>query len=126
LDLFEDRDEPNFPKSIRAKLLLDNIAKEGGKLIVSEAIFNEMLIIGYSIYEINELFLPLEKILIKVYSTYKHFGKAKDLSHKRGIPVFDALPALIARDNKAILVTRDEHFNKLLDIIRFKKPEELI
>ena len=89
-------------------------------------IFNEMLIMGYSMYEINELFLPLEKMLIKVYSTYKHFGKAKDLSHNRRIPVFDALHALIARDNKAILITRDEHFNKLLDIIRFKKPEELI
>ncbi|MBI2047107.1 PIN domain-containing protein, partial [Candidatus Pacearchaeota archaeon] len=54
------------------------------------------------------------------------FGKAKDLSKKRDIPLFDALHALLARDQRATLVTRDKHFEKLSDIISYKKPEELI
>lgn len=126
LDFFENRDEPNFPKGSRIKMLIKRITKNDGKLIISEAVINEMLAIGYSIYEIKELFLPLRKRLIRIYSTKKQFGKAKDLSQKRSIPVFDALHALIARDNKAMMITRDEHFNKLLDITKPKKPEELI
>lgn len=33
---------------------------------------------------------------------------------------------ILARDNNAIMVTRDEHFYKLTDIVSVKKPEELI
>ena len=40
--------------------------------------------------------------------------------------MLDALHALIARDNKCIMVTRDAHFKKLLDIINPKKPEDII
>jgi len=42
------------------------------------------------------------------------------------VPFFDALHAVLARDNKAIMVTRDKHFDELLDITKYKKPEEII
>jgi len=53
-------------------------------------------------------------------------GRAKDISLKRNLPKGDVLHALIARDNKAILVTLDKHFKKLLDIVESKRPQDLI
>ena len=126
LDLFEARNEPKLHKGEFAKKLFERIIKENSKIICSEVIKNEMLELGYSRYEIETLFFPLREIIIYIYSTKKQFGKAKDLSKKRNIPLFDALHALIARDNKAVMVTRDRHFDKLLDITAYKKPEELI
>ncbi|MEK6826177.1 MAG: PIN domain-containing protein [Nanoarchaeota archaeon] len=126
LDLFENRDEPNLPKGKLAISLLNKIIKEGGKIINSEIVKNEMIAIGYTKYEIEALFMQFKKIILWVYSNKKQFGKAKDLSKKRDVPIFDALHAIIARDSGAIMVTRDKHFEKLLDIANYKKPEELI
>lgn len=126
LDFFEDRNEPNFPKSNRAKALVSKIIKDKDKIFISEVVKNELIGFGFSRYDIDSLFLPLQKIIVFIYSTKKQFGKAKDISKKRDIPLFDALHALIARDNNAIMVTRDKHFDDLLDISKYKKPEELI
>ena len=126
LDFFENRDEPNLPKGKFVKELIKKILNNNDKIICSEVIKNEMLELGFLRYEIDFLFFPLRKILVYVYSNKKQFGKAKDLSKKRDIPIFDAMHALIARDCKAIFITRDKHFDKLLDIVQYKKPEELI
>ena len=72
------------------------------------------------------MFKSLKLILIFVESTEKQIGKAKDLSLKRNIPKRDALHALIARDNNAILVTLDKHFQQIRDIIEPKRPQDLI
>ena len=37
----------------------------------------------------------------------------------------DILHAVLARDNKAVLVTRDFHFETLQDIVEIKAPEEI-
>ncbi len=126
LDFFEKRDEPKLPKGEFAKELIKKISEENGKIIVSEVIKNEMIELSYSKYEIEALFGPLGCILILVYSTKKQFGKAKDIAKKRKIPLFDALHSILARDNKSIMVTRDKHFNKLSEITKPKKPEDLL
>ena len=72
------------------------------------------------------MFKSLRPILLFVESTEKQIGLAKDLSFKRNVPKRDALHALIARDNKAILVTFDKHFQMLLDITKPKRPQDLI
>ncbi len=126
LDFFENRNEPNFPKSDRAKALIAKIIENKDIIIVSEAVKNELVGFGFSKYDIDSLFFPLQKVVFFVYSTKKQFGKAKDLSKKRNIPLFDALHALIARDNNALMITYDKHFDDLLDISRYKKPEEII
>lgn len=77
-------------------------------------------------YNIEELFEPLKENIIEVYTTKRQYGKAKDLKNKRKIPFLDALHAILSRDNGAVMVTRDLHFNKILDITKFKKPEEII
>lgn len=126
LDFFEERDEPNLPKTKLAKELIKKIVKEKGKIVYSEVVKNEMLSLGYSRYDIDSMFLPIQTILIYANSTRKQFGKAKDLSKKREIPLSDALHAILARDNRALMITRDKHFDKLSDITKHKKPEDII
>jgi len=126
LDFFENRNEPNLPKGDWAHKLLNKITENNDKIIYSDNNIYELNIIGYSKYEIDSVLQPLKQILIFVESTEKQVSKAKDLSLKRNIPKRDALHALIARDNKSILVTLDKHFQKLRDITRPKRPQELI
>ena len=126
LDFLENRDEPNMPKSEWARKLVSKIISEYSKIIISEAIKNELIGLGYSKYEIETLFRLFQNNIIEVYTNKKQYGKAKDLKNKRKVPFLDALHAILARDNRAIMVTRDLHFNKLLDITKCKKPEELI
>lgn len=126
LDFFENRDEPNLPKGRWAHELLNKITKTDAKVIYSDHNIIELGLAGYSPHEIDGMFKPLKSILIFVESTEKEIGKARDLAAKRKIPKGDALHALIARDNNTTLVTLDHHFKQALDIIRPKRPQDLI
>ena len=126
LDLFENRDEPNLPKGKWASKLVSMIIKNDDIIIYSDNNLFELAILGYSQYELEKMFTSLRPILLFAESTEKQIGQAKDLSFKRNIPKRDALHALIARDNKAILVTLDKHFQKLLDIMEPKRLQDLI
>ena len=126
LDFFENRNESNLPKWDWAHKLLDEITKNNYKVIYSDIVILELGVVGYQSQEIEKLFEKIKPILIFVESTEKQMRKAGDLSSKRNIPKGDALHALIARDNKLILVTLDNHFKKLLDIIEPKRPQDLI
>ena len=126
LDFFEDRDEPNLPKGRWAQELINKIIKSDSKILYSDNNIIELNVAGYNIYEIEMMFIKLKPILIFVESTEKESGKAKDLALRRNIPKRDALHALIARDNRATLVTLDQHFKKLLDITKPNRPQDLI
>ena len=126
LDFFEDRDEPNFPKSMWAKELIKKIIMKENQIIFSDNNFLELTNLGYLESEIKELLSQLKSIIIFVESTEREIGKAKDLAQKRDIPKRDALHALIARDNNALLITLDNHFRKLTDIITPHNPKEFI
>ena len=126
LDFFEDRNEPDLLKGKLVRELIKKMTFENSLIIYSDAVIDELIEQGYDSNEIEDLFQPLNEILLFVESDKKQFGKAKDLANKRNLPVFDAFHALIARDNKARLISRDNHFKKLLDIVKCKKPEELI
>ena len=52
--------------------------------------------------------------------------RAAILRRETGAHFSDALHAIVAADNGAIMVTRDAHFNFLRHIVEVKKPEELI
>ncbi len=52
--------------------------------------------------------------------------EASVLCKKRNVAFGDALHSILAKDNNAIMITRDKHFLNLLDIVIIKKPEELI
>ncbi len=126
LDFFENRNEPNLPKGNWAHKLLNKITENNDKIIYSDIVLLELGVAGYQSNEIEKLFDKIKPILIFVESTEKQMRKAKDLSLKRDIPKGDALHALIARDNKATLVTLDNHFKKLIDITKPKRPQDII
>ena len=125
LDFFEDRNEPNFPKSEWAKELVKKIKSREDEIIFSDINLIELVRVGYSEFEINDI-LNIIGVVVKVESTEKEIRKSKDLSFKRNIPKGDALHALIARDNHAILITFDNDFQKLLDIIRPHRTNDLL
>ena len=126
LDFIEKRDEPHLPKGKYSKELIEKIIKENNKIVYSDIIKNELLKLGYSKYEIEIIFNSFHRFSIYTTATKKQYNRSKDLSKKRSIPLFDALHALIARDSKSIMVTRDNHFLELQDIIVSKRPEEII
>ncbi len=126
LDFFENRDKPNLPKGEWAYKLLNKIVESDNKIIYSNVNLLELVSVGYSLNYINNIFKSLEQVLIFVESTNKQIGKARDLAFKRDIPKGDALHALIARDNNAILISLDHHFKKVYDIIKVKRPQDFI
>ena len=126
LDFLEKRDEPNMPKSDWALKLVDKVTNNGDTIILSDNNILELESIGYLRYDIEDLLSSLSSFIKYVESTSQQIGKAKDLSQKRNVPKRDALHALIARDNQAILVTLDSHFNELKDICKPYRTNELI
>ena len=84
--------------------------------------------IKYSKEEISTIFSIIFNLdlLVKVLISKEQAKEATILCKKRKVPFGDALHAILARDNKAIMVTRDKHFKKLKDIAEIKKPEDLL
>lgn len=124
LDLFEERDEPGNPKARIAEKLLSNCIEEGILVLYSDNTLVELSRLGYS--NPDELFKPFERILLFVESTKGIINRSIEIARLRNVPRRDVLHAFLARDNRAILVSRDKHFELLKDITKKKSPEELI
>ena len=105
---------------------MNKIVSENCLIVLSDIVKGELIEYGYTERDLFELFKPFEKILIDEEVNDKQLGKAKDLAKKRAIPRLDAVHALIARDAKALMISRDAHFRQLKDVVRCAKPEELI
>jgi predicted nucleic acid-binding protein len=64
--------------------------------------------------------------LVRISPTKEETCEATALSRDRDIPFGDCIFAVMARDNKAIVVTRDKHFfENLSDVIKAIRSEEL-
>lgn len=124
LDFLEDRNEPNFPKSEWIKKLVKSIILNDDKLLISDLNLIELEHLGYSIYFIEETIQEFGDRFIKIEASEDELGRARDLANKRNIPRNDALHALIARNNHAILITLDRHFNEIKDICIPHSPRE--
>ena len=126
MDFYEDRvglkGEPFGDYAF--KFLLKIKVKED-RIIVNESLFRE-LEEKYSLEQINGLFKPFEKLIDKILATKKQTDEALKLSMERNVPKADALYAVIARDEKLTLITRDNHFKILQDLSNHNKPEDLI
>ena len=68
---------------------------------------------------------PFLGVLERVDVREEDFSEAKRLAGEYIIPLGDALHATIARNNDAVLVSQDKHFQRLKDLI-VKRPEELL
>lgn len=126
LDLFEEREEHDIHKFTIARKLVKRVRLHNDRLVYSKVIIDELKSLGYTPFELTFLFRKFRPLLLYVWQTQHHLGRAKDLSVKRNIPLFDALHDLLARTAKAILVSRDKDFQQLQDIVITKRPEDII
>jgi predicted nucleic acid-binding protein len=103
------------------------ILKNKDKILFSEALVRELKK-DYSEEDINDMLnlLFINKTLLRIEITKEEYSEAKKLSGERNLPFIDCLNAIQARNHKAIMVSRDEHFIKnLSNIVKPAKPENL-
>ncbi|MFH1545122.1 MAG: hypothetical protein ABIE23_03480 [archaeon] len=123
-DYFEDRSNGIRPLGDFAFQFLNNCRKHKCIVVYSEPLLFELK--DFPRQLIEEMFSPFKELLLEVPVSKKQMNESKEIAKNRKLPFNDVLQAIIARDNEAIMITRDKHFNELLDIVGFKVPEEII
>ena len=64
--------------------------------------------------------------LLKLGEVSKNdFIEAQKISGERALPFGDVLHAIASRNNNAVLITQDKHFEKLRDFAVVKRPQEI-
>jgi len=123
IDMHENRTDRFRPLGEWAFELLRKIREERHTVVYSEITIRELLT-HYSTKEIEEMLGGdfLEKISI----SESQAKEAREISRSLGIPWGDCLHAILAKDNNAIMIARDRHFEQLRFLADVKKPEELI
>lgn len=124
-DLHENRRDKFRPLGEWAFELFRQIGISKGKILYSDLVVKESSV-AYDEEVINKLFENKAGLLEKVEIKESQVKEAAKLSKKRNIPFGDVLHGVVARDNDAIMVTRDNHFKELQDVVCVKKPEELL
>lgn len=125
-DYFENRSDRFRPLGEWALRLIKKIIKENGLFIFSDHSIKE-LNKQYSPEELDKFFAIIPKqLIIKIETNSYQAREAFKIKKKLNIPFGDALHAIVARDNNAIMVTRDKHFYELPEEAIIKKPEDLI
>jgi len=126
-DYYENRSDRFRPLGERALELINIIIENKDFILYSDLVVEELKV-RYSEEEINKIFEIIYKrnLLSKASISGSQVKEAAILCKKRKVAFGDALHAILARDNKAIMVTRDKHFFELIDIVEIKKPEDLI
>jgi len=106
--------------------LIKKIIKENDYVIYSDAVLEELQKY-YSAEDVKNIFsLVPEQNLLKVTTSATQLREADFLAKRLEIPRKDALHAILARDNEAIMVSRDHHYDALARIVETRKPEDLI
>lgn len=126
VDLYEDRKGyKNEPFGDFAFKLFCMIKAKEDKIVITDLTIRE-LEMNYSMPEIKGMMKPFEAILEKLVASQEQRDEAKKIALERNLPKGDVLHAILARDNKYILITRDKHFKELIDISTYHKPEDII
>jgi len=125
-DYLEGRSDRFRPLGEWAFSLIKRVIRESEILLVSDLVEAELL----SAFDQNDLVrifsIVPDGILVRVETKDIQLKEAMKVGKMFGVPVNDALHAVIARDNGAILVTRDKHFIGICEGLVVKKPEDLI
>ena len=110
-----------------ALAFFNNSLENGDFILYSEFVLLE-LGIKYDSEEIEKILEIVNRrnLLVKVEITGQQRKEAAILCKKRKVAFGDALHIILARDNNAIIITRDKHFLELEDISEIRKPENLI
>jgi predicted nucleic acid-binding protein len=128
LDYLEDRfGQGGRPLGNYAGKLFLKIMRDNATIFFSKVTATEMLneIEPDKIDNILTITSALMR-LKRVDFTKEDSDEADELSRQRNVPFTDALNAIIARNNNAIMVSQDKHYQKLKDIVETKRPEDLI
>ena len=124
-DYFEDRKDSIRPLGEFAFQFLKCCGAEGCLVLYSEFVVYELRK-DYSEEEINLVFSSFMDFLVEVpISPAQHSEAGRLAGQRTGSHKTDILHAILARDNKAVLVTRDAHFDCLRDIVEIIAPEEI-
>ena len=126
-DYYENRSDNLRPLGEWALKLINMIIETEDLIIYSDIIIKELKI-KYCEEEVSKILSIVNKInlLLKTEILELQIKEAAVLCKKRKVAFGDALHAILARDNNAVMVTRDKHFLELTDICEIKKPEDLI
>jgi hypothetical protein len=126
-DYFDNRNDKFRPLGEWAFGLIKKIIKDKGIILYSQLVIDELRK-GWSQETIDKClgFFRSEGLLVKVEADGKQIIESKTIARKKAVPKGDALHAVLARDNDAIMVARDHHFIELDCVTEHKKPEELI
>ena len=106
---------------------LKECQRKGFEIIVSDVVVLE-LEAHLTKERVKEIFSHFRDIIREVTATPEQVSKARKEWQKRGrqLPFKDVLHAVIAKDNKAVLVARDNHFfDFLTSIVEVDKPEDI-
>ena len=126
-DLHENREDKFRPLGEWAFELFRMIRETKSKALYSDLVIKE-LSISYDREKIKELFKVVEEdgFLEKVEIKKSQIQETIGLKREKRLPFNDLLHAILARDNNAIMVTRDKHFEEFEFIVTIRKPEDLI
>lgn len=127
LDFWLDRKTKIAPAGLFAEKMFEDLTECKYFLVTSNYIMMEIKENINFFEEVRDLFETLrsaEKIkVIKIKQGM--IDKAKKIASKKDVPIHDAIHAIVAKSEGAILVTRDKHFQNIADFITVLKPEEL-
>jgi predicted nucleic acid-binding protein len=126
-DYYENRSDKFRPLGEWALSFFNNTLENGDFILYSDFVLIE-LGIKYDDEEIEKILEIVNNrgLLVKVDITESQRKEAAILCKKKKVAFGDALHAILARDNNAIIITRDKHFLELGDISEVRKPEDLI
>lgn len=125
MDYYEDRKDSSKNIGEFAFKFLCKLLASKSIIVVSSFVQRE-LEANYSLDKIRSMTTPFEKLMERIEISDEAIEEAKEISKSRNLPFGDALHAVLARNSKAIMITRDNHFQLLKDICEVMKPEDLI
>lgn len=125
-DYLENRSDNFRPLGEWAIRLINKIINDKGIIIYSDIVDEELSLdlTEKEKEEVLEIISP--EFLLRTNATTDQWKRAYKLKKELKTPTKDTMHAIIAKDNDAILVTRDKHFHELQKIVNIKLPEDLI
>lgn len=127
LDLAFDRKDNVRPLGELAFQFFKKCMRNGWKILYSELVLDE-LSKKMDLEEIPERcfgIISKKEVLMEVKFSLKQAKEAREISKKKGVPFADAMHAVVARDNKAMFISRDFHFQELSGIVTCLLPEDV-
>jgi len=123
-DYYEDRRDRFRPLGEWALMFFKMVEETSGEILVSDTTLAELQV-DYTDEEIRKVLGVCTRVLVT--KTSKRITQETEIiKRERKVPKGDAIHALIAKRENALMVTRDKHFNEMIDIVDYRKPEDLL